>query len=123
MLAQVWFSHSLFLGEWLKFQERQDCKKYFCLASENRTTLREKNPFRLDPFSKKGFVCTTANWRFSVKTMIIIEPVHDKTYKMACASSEDSDQPGHSPILIRFFAVRMKKAWVLCYSLNAQRRL
>ena len=23
------------------------------------------------------------------------KPAHDKTYKMACAPSEDSDQPGH----------------------------
>ena len=30
-----------------------------------------------------------------------------------CAPSEDSDQPGHPPSLIRIFAVRMKKAWVL----------
>ena len=34
------------------------------------------------------------------------EPAHDKTYKMACAPSEDSDQPGHAPSLIRVFAVR-----------------
>ena len=40
-----------------------------------------------------------------------------------CAPSEDSDQPGHSPSLIRVFAVRMMKAWVLSYPLNAQRRL
>ena len=39
-----------------------------------------------------------------------------------CAPSEDSDQPGHPPSLIRVFAVRMKKAWVLSYSLRAQRR-
>ena len=39
-----------------------------------------------------------------------------------CAPSEDSDQPGHPPSLIRVFAVRMKKAWVLSYSLSAQRR-
>ena len=32
--------------------------------------------------------------------------------KMTCAPSEDSDQPGHPPSLIRVFAVRMKKAWV-----------
>ena len=31
-----------------------------------------------------------------------IEPAHDKTYKMACAPSEDSDQA--LPILIRVFA-------------------
>ena len=32
---------------------------------------------------------------------------------MVCAPSEDSDQPGHPPSLIRVFAVRMKKAWSL----------
>ena len=39
-----------------------------------------------------------------------------------CASSEDSDQSGHLPSLIRVLAVRMKKAWVLSYPLstNAQ---
>ena len=31
---------------------------------------------------------------------------HDKTNKMTCAPSEDSDQPGHPPSLIRVFAVR-----------------
>ena len=50
------------------------------------------------------------------------EPPHDKTNKMACAPSEDSDHPGHPPRLIRVFAVRMKKAWVLSYPLSAQRR-
>ena len=34
------------------------------------------------------------------------EPVNDKTNKITCAPSEDSDQPGHPPILIRVFAVR-----------------
>ena len=33
-----------------------------------------------------------------------MEPSHDKTKKMACAPSEDSDQPGHPPSLIRVFA-------------------
>ena len=51
------------------------------------------------------------------------EPPHDKTNKMACAPSEDSDQPGHLPTLIRFFAVCMKKVWVLSYPLSAQQRL
>ena len=35
------------------------------------------------------------------------EPPHDKTNKLTCAPSEDSDQPGHPPSLIRVFAVRM----------------
>ena len=33
------------------------------------------------------------------------EPQHDKTKKMTCVPSEDSDQPGHLPSLIRVFAV------------------
>ena len=32
--------------------------------------------------------------------MIKIEPQHDKTNKMACVPSKDSDQPGHLPSLI-----------------------
>ena len=51
------------------------------------------------------------------------EPLHDKINKMAWAPSEDSDQPGHPPSLIRVFAVRMKKPWVLSYPLSAERRL
>ena len=42
---------------------------------------------------------------------------------MTCAPSEDSDQPGHPPSLIRVFAVRMKPHWVLSYPLSPQRRL
>ena len=53
---------------------------------------------------------------------IIIEPPHDKTNKMVCADSEDSDQPWHPPSLIRVFSVRMKKAWVISYLLSARRR-
>ena len=40
---------------------------------------------------------------------------------MICAPSEDSDQPGHPPSLIRVFAVRMKKAMVQSYPLSAHR--
>ena len=39
--------------------------------------------------------------RFSVTN----KPPHNKTNKMAYASSKDSDQPGHLPSLIRVFAV------------------
>ena len=44
-----------------------------------------------------------------------LEPRYDKTFKMICATSEDSDQPGHPYSLIRVFDVRKKKAWVLSY--------
>ena len=53
----------------------------------------------------------------------LFKPTHDKTNKKMCAPSEDSDQPGHPPSLIRVFADRMTKAWVLSYLLSVQRRL
>ena len=40
-----------------------------------------------------------------------------------CAPSKDSDQPGHPPSLIRVFAVRMKKAWILSYPLSTGKTL
>ena len=33
---------------------------------------------------------------------IIIELPHDKTNKIACGPSEDSDQPGHPPVSSEF---------------------
>ena len=38
-------------------------------------------------------------------TLFSIEPAHDKTNKMACAPSEDSDQPGHPPSLISLYCL------------------
>ena len=46
-----------------------------------------------------------------------------QTNKNECAPSEDSDQSGHLPSLIRVFAVCMYKAWVLSYPLSARQRL
>ena len=46
-----------------------------------------------------------------------------RNQQFGCAPSEDSDQPGHPPSLIRVFAVRMKKAWVVSYPFSAKRRL
>ena len=37
--------------------------------------------------------------------LVLNEPLHDKNNKMICAPSEDSDQPGHPPSLIRVIAV------------------
>ena len=37
----------------------------------------------------------------------LYEPSHDKTNKMAYASTEDSDQPGHPPSLISVFVVSL----------------
>ena len=44
------------------------------------------------------------------------EQLHDKTNERICTSIEHSDAPS----LIKVFAVRMKKAWVLRSPVNAQ---
>ena len=61
------------------------------------------------------------NCRLQRAVILINEPHRDKTNKMACVPSKDSDQPGHPPSLIRVFSVRLKKAWVLSYPLSPQR--
>ena len=43
--------------------------------------------------------------KLTKKNRYAFEPQHDKTNKMVCAASEDSDQPGHLPSLIRVFTV------------------
>ena len=42
---------------------------------------------------------------------LLYEPLHDKTNKLTCAPSKDSDHPGHPPSLIIVFAVCMTKPW------------
>ena len=57
------------------------------------------------------------------KLRIITSATSWQNQQTECAPSDDSDQPGHPPSLIRVFAIRMKKAWALCLPLSAQRRL
>ena len=60
---------------------------------------------------------TKGSLLFIIMSLCIIKPTKWR------APSEYSDQPEHSPSLIRVFAVHVKKAWVLGYSLNVQQRL
>ena len=90
-------------------------------------------------FGSLAELCLTVQWaKLEVQSTVCKNELpHGKTIKMACAPSEDSDQPGHPPSLIsedsdqpghlpsliRVFAVCIKKAWVLSYPLSAQWRL
>ena len=52
---------------------------------------------------------------------ILYEPPHNK---MTCAPSEDSDQPGHPPSLIKDFAVRSMGSYIRTHASSCgQRRL
>ena len=54
--------------------------------------------------------------------MVLMWAATWQNQQCGCAPSEDSDQLGYTPSLIRVFAVRMKKPWVLSYTFSAQRR-
>ena len=77
----------------------------FTFGTVNKKELEKKKNFLFCYYNLRG---------------LLYKPVHDKTYKMACAPSQDSDQPGHPPSLIGIFAVHMKIAWVLSYPLSTQ---
>ena len=57
--------------------------------------------YHKDPNSGLGIQCKPRSDCFTP-----FEPPQNKTNKMACAPSEDSDQPGHPPSLIRVFAAQ-----------------
>ena len=86
----------------------------YLVKKKNKKKLKAGDEAHLEAITCLFLLLSTWFW---------CEPPHDKTNKVACAPSEDSDQPGHPPSLIRIFAVRMKKAWVLSYPLSAQWRL
>ena len=74
--------------------------------------------WRLSKLKMSRLITKPAKWHVRpAKTQISlgIRPVWSE-------ASAQSDQR-HPPRLIRVFAVRMKKAWVLSYPLSAQRRL
>ena len=49
---------------------------------------------------------------------MIIEPVHEISNDVVCATSKASDQPAHTRSLIRGFASRLSILWLLSYWLN-----
>ena len=62
----------------------------------------------------------TMSYQHHLSIMVLHLSCHvDKTSKITCAPSKDSDLPGHPPSLIRVFAVRMKKPWILSYPFSA----
>ena len=78
--------------------------------------------------SRLNRILVSISDRFGPKTLVTALPplllyiICDASWqnqRCGCASSEDSDQPGHPPSLIRVFPVRMKKAWVLSYPVSA----
>ena len=63
------------------------------------------------------------NKQTNTENSLSFEPHCDKTNKMACAPSENSDQPGHSPHLIRLIAVHLMGSQGPRLSSSGQRRL
>ena len=49
---------------------------------------------------------------------LLIEPVHEISNNVVCATSKASDQPAHTRSLIRAFASGLSILWLLSYWLN-----
>ena len=62
------------------------------------------------------FIYRTGKYNHHLIVSVIMWAATWQNQQGECAPNEDSDQPGHPPSLIRVFAVRMKKAWVLSYT-------
>ena len=78
-------------------------------------------------FPSTAYDCSIPDKTTTIKNFIIIhgqapetsfELPHDKTNRMACAPSADSDQPGH-PLSLIVFTVHMEKPWGLSYPMSA----
>ena len=83
------------------------CKHFSCcqklqinwsLLDKTVSMMYTKTSLSKNTGSMNGGLC-----RFE---QLSFELPHDKTNKMACVPSEDLDQPGHPPSLVRVFAVR-----------------
>ena len=101
--------NSFYFALWIiVLYDRLPFKPVNCIFKPSRKRKKTKITYKRK--------CTELKVLFSLYGMFFqpcdgntAEPPHGKT-KMACALSEDSDQAGHPPSLIRVFAVRMKKA-------------
>ena len=101
-------------------------------GGSNRSTVKQvSSGSALSTLENKFYAMTgvsvCAGWAFPcqwnyVHHKLLILSASWQNQQNDCAPSEDSDQPWHPPSLIRVFAVRMKKAWVLSYQLSAQPR-
>ena len=61
---------------------------------------------------------TKSSGKSRQQSMLIIEPRHEISNNVVCATSKDSDQPAHTRSLIRAIACRLSILWVLSYWLN-----
>ena len=88
-----------------------------CPTSWENVSLEVCDQLRLEPTCSATEASKSLWIQYTATTY---ELLHDKTNKTNCVPSEDSDQPGNLPSLIRVFAVPMKKHWALNYLLSAQ---
>ena len=57
-------------------------------------------------------------WKFVWQLLEIIEPIHEISNNVVCATSKASDKPAHTHSLIRALASRLSILWLLSYWLN-----
>ena len=115
----IWFEDRL--GNW-RLVSKKNSLPPDQLSHHAVGVKADKNSLPPDQLSHHA-VGVKADKKNNVLNVLLIkiqtEPPHDKTNKMTCAPSKDSDRPGHPPSLIRVFALRTKKPCVLSFPLSA----
>ena len=98
---------------WSEFSLGALCQSVFMRTAKTLIRMRDCASWS-EAFLFLFVVCTCVLLHFCMpwlvpdndKQLETIGQTHDKTNKMTCAPSEDSDQPVHPPSLIRVFPVR-----------------
>ena len=97
-MIRIWFSKTiifeLILYSVAVFLSKSGTQQH-CESVSNKNTDRVL-------YKSIHYVCVRfeIDWLHDKELSLLHEPAHDKTNKMACAPSQDSDQPGHQPSLI-----------------------
>ena len=78
-------------------------------------SLLEQHPFKEHGVEESKQKVT------KVVAILQYEPTYDKTYQMACASSEDSDQPRHPPSLLSLRCALSGRLWTQAFFMRTAR--
>ena len=93
---------------------------YLIVSIPDLCTLTYLRIFFYFPENYSRRVCKSTHKIFLALTVSdTYEPRHDISNNVVCATSRASDQPAHTPSLIRAFASRLNILWIFSYWPNS----
>ena len=83
-----------------------------CLSTYMKNVLKVSHYFKYTFITGKRYM---NKYKLKLVNQVLVEPRHEISNNVACATSNASDQLAHTRILIRAFASRLNILWVLSY--------